>query len=496
MLSLRAVIGFALIVSSISGFLACTKDDDKSSSTTQIGKPVVKVVDKEHFLSGTQFCDTYKEFTKLEQGVWVDVPRDYSHPAQGTLRIYAYTLSKFDPLKPSYIYVDGGPGQNTHGLIKEYLDGKMNELRFDQRGLGCSTPDTWELYRTTSLYSTDNTVRDMEEIRKKYGIEKWSVYGVSYGTVPATVYGSRYPKTTQSIVLEGVVDKSQYLHMFSYKAEKLNSVLATLNPAQRKAFTGLMLEGSADSQFLISYLFTKFYQDLGMRSLGDDLRILIDSSGTIRRDIFAKVREKMAKDEDTYPLPQQPGAVDLNILETIYCRDLQYRTSDEMTIDYSSSIGFYARVSSNRTNAEACDKQGVSAVGEKPYQAADYPISAPIYYFQGSHDGATLAKGADDHWNTVPKGKSYFILAQKGGHNPNLTRLESESSAVKSAEHELFTKAMMGSDITQSDVDKVNWSNDTSQKWLLFLNGATPDANSKIDQEEQGIKVFHETVAI
>ncbi|PIS10177.1 MAG: hypothetical protein COT73_10695 [Bdellovibrio sp. CG10_big_fil_rev_8_21_14_0_10_47_8] len=384
--------------------------------------------------------------------------------------LYVYTAKAFDPTKPSYIYVDGGPGQNTHGQMPEILDGQYNELRFDQRGLGCSAPNSYDTYKDPSLYSTENTIRDMELIRKSYGIKSWAVYGVSYGTVPATMYGSKYPRATKSVVLEGVFGNPNMIHRLSYKAEKLNFALEKLNEAQRDSFGTLMRKDSVDNSTIVLLAFELFYYNSGMTKLSTYLSRIIETDGTIRRDIIAKIRQLLQAKENKYPLPQQPGAVDENIMNIIYCKNLSYRNRPNEVLYYGQARGFYTEVADNSRRAAECDAVGVQESDEIPFKMTDNVLTIPTYYFQGSHDGATMATGAIEHWTTVPQNESYFLLAQKGGHNPNLSSLsESDAKpAAQSAEKRLFRMGVSATPIDQKDVNQVN-DEIGSQFWKLYL---------------------------
>lgn len=467
----------------------CSQHEDKPAPAGKIDTPVAPEVTAENYLSGKQFCQTYKDVTSKEHGKYVSVPYDYDLPEAGSLEIYVYSMAPFDPSKPSYIYVDGGPGQNSHDLMPEFLKGEFNELRFDQRGLGCSAPPTYELYRKADLYSTENTVLDMEEIRQSYGIKSWSIYGISYGTVPATMYASRYPKETTSVVIEGVVGDLKHIHSLDYKAEKMNLAIADLNPNQRRSFFLLMDEKSSDTEFLTALFFEHFYRDVGMNEMKAHLQKLISAEGKIDRDLIAKARKNKQAIEQKYPRPQQPGTVDENILNIIFCKNLDYRNKVAMSLYYNAETGFKTEPSSNETNRKFCDRKGVNEKAERPYKMEANPVTNPIYYFQGSHDGATLAIGALSHWRTVAKGHSYFMLAEKGGHNPNLHRLKQKKSVeLQMTESLLFKMSLVGQDIKQIDLDRVNVSIEASQKWNLYRDPR--DTKSGIEDKLKGIQIF------
>lgn len=477
----------AAILFSVLAMGCSSGDGGHSADPTPVSPAPIKKVTESVYLSGTKFCQTYSEITGQEFGIRVSVPQDYDHPEKGELSIYAYTVKPFDPAKPSYIYVDGGPGQNTHGMMPEYLNGNYNEIRFDQRGLGCSAPETWAQYKDSSLYSSLNTIRDMDLIRQAYGIAQWTVYGVSYGTVPSTMYGSVYPASTKAVVLEGTVGTLEHTHLMSYKIEKLNLVLQKLNADQRWAFSKMLNDKNSaeDVNFIFSVVFELFYSDVGMRKAVTLLNQMIEPSGKVRKDVIDSFRQKMAARDNRFQLPQQPGAVDENILTIIYCKNLGMREKKATSLDYTYEDGFI-ETPAEGDGSEACDEVNVKAEDEKIYNIADYKVSVPVYYFQGSHDGATQAVGAINHWKTVPQGPSFFLLAQKGGHNPNLTRLESKSSYVASEEHKLFEKAIAATPISAVDLSAINLYQDSAQKWLLYTNPKAVDLH--IEDELKGIK--------
>lgn len=460
----RAFLGLA----AISLLAAACTPSNNDSGAAAVKIPVVKKVTRETYLSGKQFCETYASLTGKEHGKWVEVPMDYDHPEKGSLKIYAYTNKAFDASKPSYIFVDGGPGQNTHGIMKDYLGNRYNELRFDQRGLGCSAPDNYDLYKESDLYSSENNIKDMEMIRKAYGIDKWTVYGLSYGTVPATMYGSRFPQATRAVVLEGVFGDTKKVHMMSYKLEKINLVLQSLTTAQRNSIGTIIREESDDTKVLYAVAFQLFYTDMGMRVLKKYINLLVEADGNIRRDYFARLKASMDAQEEAYPNPQQPGAIDSNIMSIIYCKNLDYRNKPEEEIFYSESEGFSAKAVDNSSNAKICNQVGVTRNKEEKYEIGKNLVKVPVYYFQGSHDGATMAIGAIEHWKTVPQGRAHFLMAQKGGHNPNLNRLESEIPSVRKAEENLLFKAMEAQVITANDLVEINANINSVEIWKLY----------------------------
>lgn len=98
------------------------------------------------------------------------------------------------------IYIHGGPGA---GLGKNY-QWPFNPLKYrvigvEQRGCGRSTP-----FGDTNNNTTQLLVEDYEIVRTQLGIEKWLLFGGSWGSTVALVYAIQYPESVISLVLRGV----------------------------------------------------------------------------------------------------------------------------------------------------------------------------------------------------------------------------------------------------------------------------------------------------
>lgn len=425
------------------------------------------------YMSGAEFCRYYKDITSKEFGRFVSVPLSYSDPKGQKIQIYVYSMRQFDPKKPTYIFIDGGPGQNTHGIMGEYTDGAFNELRFDQRGLGCSAMETFSLYKNAAHYSTRNTVQDLESIREAFGVKKWTVYGVSYGTVPATVYAHLYPQQTASIVLEGTFSKIEFSHDMSLKASKLNFVVSQLSPQQKSGFDKLMLEDSDDSRLIQGLLVQSFYQDHAIEAGVEFLKTIIKDSGEILRDKIKMMRrsESQGKAAGEAPRAQAPGILDSFVMQVIYCRDLGYRKRFQKVLRYSvEQLFFLEEDASKESGHEICDRVGVSQASEETFDVNEMKTSQPVFYFQGSDDMATMAEGSFQHWARFAQGPSYFLLAEQGGHNPNLDRLESEDDMIALHQKVLFGKALAGLPLAEGDIESANGAQSDHDRWFLFID--------------------------
>jgi proline iminopeptidase len=98
------------------------------------------------------------------------------------------------------IFIHGGPGAGTTPDNRRFFDPSLYRIiLFDQRGAGQSTPHA-ELEGNT----TQNLVLDMEFIRTHLGIERWVLFGGSWGSTLALVYAEAHPERVINLILRGI----------------------------------------------------------------------------------------------------------------------------------------------------------------------------------------------------------------------------------------------------------------------------------------------------
>ncbi|KAA0153634.1 hypothetical protein FNF27_06785 [Cafeteria roenbergensis] len=101
--------------------------------------------------------------------------------------------------KPA-VFVHGGPGGGTSGTERGFFDpAKYRIVLIDQRGCGKSTPHA-EIEGNT----TWDLVSDIEAVRKHLGIEKWLVFGGSWGSTLSITYAITHPEAVTELVLRGI----------------------------------------------------------------------------------------------------------------------------------------------------------------------------------------------------------------------------------------------------------------------------------------------------
>ena len=98
------------------------------------------------------------------------------------------------------VFLHGGPGGGSEPIYRQYFNPKKwRIIIFDQRGCGQSTPHA-ELKENT----TWDLVNDIEKIRRKLNINKWSVFGGSWGSTLALSYAIKHPKRCEALILRGI----------------------------------------------------------------------------------------------------------------------------------------------------------------------------------------------------------------------------------------------------------------------------------------------------
>jgi proline iminopeptidase len=106
--------------------------------------------------------------------------------------------------KPALV-VHGGPGSGCGASSRRYFDPKRYRVvLFDQRGCGRSLPHASNPAVDMSVNTTHHLIADMERLREALGVERWLLYGGSWGSTLILAYAERYPERVSEIVILGV----------------------------------------------------------------------------------------------------------------------------------------------------------------------------------------------------------------------------------------------------------------------------------------------------
>jgi proline iminopeptidase len=105
-----------------------------------------------------------------------------------------------NPRGKPVVFVHGGPGGGTEPKQRRFFDPAAYRIvLFDQRGSGKSTP-----YASLVDNTTQHLIADMEQLRAHLDIDRWQVFGGSWGSTLALAYAEAHPTRVSELVLRGI----------------------------------------------------------------------------------------------------------------------------------------------------------------------------------------------------------------------------------------------------------------------------------------------------
>ena len=105
-----------------------------------------------------------------------------------------------NPQGKPVIFLHGGPGGGISPMYRQYFDPEQwRIIIFDQRGCGQSTP-----YAELEENTTWHLVSDIEKLRQHLEIDRWVVFGGSWGSTLALVYSQTHPEPCKGLILRGI----------------------------------------------------------------------------------------------------------------------------------------------------------------------------------------------------------------------------------------------------------------------------------------------------
>ncbi len=126
-------------------------------------------------------------------------PFDSGHLAVDGLHSVYYEQCGNPKGKPA-VFVHGGPGGGSSPVHRRFWDPAVYRIiLFDQRGCGRSAPHA-ELRNNT----TWDLVADMEAIREHLQVERWQLFGGSWGSTLALAYAQQHPRRVTEMILRGI----------------------------------------------------------------------------------------------------------------------------------------------------------------------------------------------------------------------------------------------------------------------------------------------------
>jgi proline iminopeptidase len=130
------------------------------------------------------------------------------------------------------VFLHGGPGAGSSAVHRQFFDPAFYRIVvYDQRGAGRSTP-----LGCLEANTTPKLVEDLERLRRHLGIERWMVFGGSWGSTLAIAYAEHHPERCLALVLRGIfLCRRSEIDWFLYG-------LRAIFPEAWRAFSGYVPE--------------------------------------------------------------------------------------------------------------------------------------------------------------------------------------------------------------------------------------------------------------
>lgn len=106
--------------------------------------------------------------------------------------------------KPALV-VHGGPGSGCTAWVRRRFDpDRYRVVLFDQRNCGRSTPHASDPAADMKHNTTPHLIADMEQLREHLGVERWLLFGGSWGSTLILAYAEQHPERVAEIVIPSV----------------------------------------------------------------------------------------------------------------------------------------------------------------------------------------------------------------------------------------------------------------------------------------------------
>lgn len=123
-------------------------------------------------------------------------------------RVYYECVGK--PTGYPVVYLHGGPGGGSTPGSRRWFDPAVHlAVILDQRGCGRSTPLAESPEHDLATNTTPHLLRDLERLREHLGIDRWAVFGLSWGSTLGLAYAQAHRERVTAVILGAVTSGSR-----------------------------------------------------------------------------------------------------------------------------------------------------------------------------------------------------------------------------------------------------------------------------------------------
>ncbi len=153
-----------------------------------------------------------------------------------------------NPQGKAALVVHGGPGSScAPGNRRSFDPERYRVVLFDQRGCGRSTPSAADPATEMSHNTTAHLLSDMERLRRHLDIERWLLFGGSWGSTLSLAYAERHPERVSEMVLVSVTTTRRSESDWLYRG------VARFFPAEWAQFRAGVPEADRDGDLVAAY---------------------------------------------------------------------------------------------------------------------------------------------------------------------------------------------------------------------------------------------------
>jgi pimeloyl-ACP methyl ester carboxylesterase len=313
-----------------------------------------------------------------------------------------------DPKLPTLVYLPGGPGDTSlefaeNTAILEYLlPLEANIMLTEPRGVGCNKmPDGFPI----DAFSSSEISADVAAAIEIENLHNFSVFGWSYGTALATHLSEDLRAINLqpvAYILMGTMGKhlaKEFDPYWGFQRE-WSKVKSVLPPDVVLQFSRHPLPLDIEAEVWAKYISQNLMiKHTGQPALEASLAVLNSPDKAARESLENHVRQTVAQTQ-----VQDPN-FDL-LYETLLCAEFSLTDNTDLTLVQGELVG--------KQNPDICKNRPLKA----PFDAKDFTMNAPIFYFQGDNDPATTLENAQYHRLSQQQLPQQFITVADGAHFP------------------------------------------------------------------------------
>jgi proline iminopeptidase len=149
--------------------------------------------------------------------------------------------------KPALV-VHGGPGSERNPYNRRFFNPDCYKvILFDQRGCGRSIPHASDPSTDMNRNTTKHLLSDMERLRERLGIERWLLFGNSWGSTLVLAYAEQHPDRVSEIVIHGITTSRRSDIDWLYRG------MGRIFPAEWERFRNGVAEADRDGDLITAY---------------------------------------------------------------------------------------------------------------------------------------------------------------------------------------------------------------------------------------------------